>query len=44
MQCSVSTIGLAKAMGEALQRSSWATFIGNLGAPLIRFPIKFWVA
>jgi len=41
MQLGLTTIGLAKAMGEALQQSSWATFIGNLGAPLIRFPIKF---
>jgi len=35
----MATLGLAKAMGEALQQSSWATFTRETwGPPLIRFP------
>jgi hypothetical protein len=33
--------GLAKAMGEALSAVSLGSLIGNLGDPLIRFPILF---
>ena len=42
MQRGTATLGLAKAMGEALQQSSWATFTRETwGPPSSGFPIKF---